>query len=273
MIRPIGCALLLLLLVAPATAQQDPMRAPPAEELDRRSDEWVNRRRWMAILIIGGTFVAGGGASVMRRRKRKAEAAAQFAPAWPETASLLTIDAVTRTDRVRKALRAGFLPPDDERGALEELFDSDSQPGLRVLVLEALSAEGANPPFALLERALEDPADSVRSAALHLLLHRQPDRAIELARAHLHDPGIEARTQCAEVLADVDPRAAGEAMLDIVRAEALGPRESHVLRRAMGFFAEELADPGWAPQIEALRDEVEDDEQMIDWALEKLRSA
>ena len=38
-------------------------------------------------------------------------------------------------------------------------------------------------------------------------------------------PGIEARTQCAEVLADVDPETAGTAMLDIARAEALGPRD------------------------------------------------
>ena len=96
---------------------------------------------------------------------------------------------------------------------------------------------------------------------------------MELARQHLHDPGIEARSQCAEVLADVDPEAAGQAMLDIVRVEALGARESHVLRRAMGFFAEELRDPKWAPHIEALRIEVEDDEGMIDWALEKLRDA
>ena len=61
-------------------------------------------------------------------------------------------------------------------------------------------------------------------------------------------------------------------MLDIVRAEALGPRESHVLRRTMSFFAEELRDPKWTPEIEALRIEVEDEEGMIDWALDKLRS-
>lgn len=273
MMRALGLALLFLLLAADAPAQSDAMRAPPAEELDRQSEEWITRRRWMAILIIGGTLLAGGGASVIRRRQRRkaAAAAAAAVPAWPPTSEILNIDSVMRTDRIRRALRAGLTPPPEEREPLARLFELDRTPSLRVLVIEALSRDEL--PVALLEKGLGDEADSVRSASLHQLMLQQPERAVELARAHLHDPGIEARSQCADVLADVDPDAAAQAMLDIVRAEALGARESHVLRRAMSFFAEELQDPKWAPEIEALRQEVEDDEDMIDWALEQLRDA
>jgi hypothetical protein len=272
MMRALGLSLLLLFLAPDVHAQSDAMRAPSTEELDRRSESWIKHRRWMAILIIGSTFLAGGGASVLRRRRRRREAEAQVAtPAWPSTARILGLDSVMRTDHIRRALRAGLKPPPEERTALEELFGHDPTPSLRVLVIEALS--DGELPVALLERGLEDPADSVRSAALHQMLIRQPERAVELAREHLYDPGIEARSQCADVLADVDPDAGAKAMLDIVRAEALGPRESHVLRRAMSFFAEELREPKWAPEIEALRIEVEDEEGMIDWALEKLRSA
>jgi hypothetical protein len=266
-------ATILVLSAAPAMAQEDPMRAPPAEELDRQSDAWIRNRRWMALIIIGGTLLAGGGASFVRRRNRRKAAQVYAAPSWPPTEDLERIDPVMRTDRLRKALRAGLVPPAHERPGLERLFETDSQAPLRVLVLEALSAGQLTPPVGLLERGLEDRADSVRSAALHLLLTGEPERAIERARAHIHDPGIEARTQCAEVLADVDPETAGTAMLDIARAEALGPRESHVLRRTMGFFAEELRDPAWVPRIEALRTEVEDDEGMIDWAIEQLQDA
>jgi hypothetical protein len=273
MIPILGWAAIVLLSAAPAMAQEDPMRAPPAEELDRQSDEWIQSRRWMALIIIGGTLIAGGGASFIRRRNRRRAARVVASPAWPPTEGLRRIDPVMRTDRLRKALRAGLTPPAEERPALESLYDTDSQAPLRVLVLEALSAGEQAPPVEFLERALKDRADSVRSAALHLLLTGEPERAVERARAHIHDPGIEARTQCAEVLADVDPETAGTAMLDIARAEALGPRESHVLRRAMGFFAEELKDPAWVPRIEALRIEVEDEEGMIDWAIEKLREA
>jgi hypothetical protein len=269
MIRAFGLALLLL-LAPDAHAQSDAMRAPPAEELDRRSDDWVKHRRWMAILIIGGTVLAGGGASMIRRRRRKREAAVA-APAWPPTARILGVDSVMRTDHIRRALRAGLVPPPEELIPLEQLFEQDATPSLRVLVIEALSK--GDPPTPLLERGLLDPADSVRSAALHQLLVQHPERAVELAREHLHDPGIEARSQCADVLADIDPDAAARAMLEIVYAEALGPREGHVLRRTMSFLAEELRDPKWAPEIESLRAEVEDEEGMIDWALEKLRDA
>jgi HEAT repeat protein len=229
----------------------------------------------MAILIIGGTLLAGGGASVVRRRnRRKAERAQAGATAtWPATSEIMNIDPVMRTDRIRRALRAGLAPPASEYEPLQQLFEIDATPALRVLVLEALAKGGGETPVALLEKGLGDEADSVRSAALHRLMLARPERMLELARAHLYDPGIEARAQCADVLADVDPEAAARAMLDIVRVEALGPRESHVLRRAMGFFAEELQDPAWAPEIEALREEVEDDEEMIDWALEQLRRA
>jgi hypothetical protein len=264
-----------LLLATPALAQEDPMRAPPAEELDRRSDEWIGRRRWMALLIIGGTFIAGGAGSVLRRReRRRAELAATAAVegSWPATATVHVLDPALRMDRIRKALRQGLVPPPGESEPLERLFDHDEQPALRVLILEALTATEAGPSGQLLGRALQDPADSVRSAAFQLVLEREPDRGEELARTHLDDPAVELRTLCAELLADVDPEAAGTAMLALVHDEALGPRETHALRRAMNFFAEELRDPAWSPRIEALRAEVEDQEAAIDWALSRLRN-
>ena len=275
MTRPVlACVLLFLLLGAPSLAQEDPMRAPPAEELDRRSDEWISRRRWMALLIIGGTFIAGGAGSVFRRRARKRAEMSTATPAegaWPTTRSVLMLDPALRTDRIRKALREGLVPPPEELVPLEELFMRDEPPALKVLVLEALTATGAGPPSELLHRALQDPADSVRGASIQLIFDRDPGRREELARTHLSDPGIEVRTLCAEVLAEADAGSAGAAMLAMVRDEALGVRETHALRRAMNFFVEELRDPAWSPQIEALRVEVEDQEGLIDWALERLR--
>jgi hypothetical protein len=262
--------LLFVLLTTPALAQEDPMRAPPAEELDRRSDEWISQRRWMALLIIGGGFVAGGAGSVFRRRARKrAELEAPSGP-WPGTEAILGLDPALRTDQLRKALRQGLVPPPQEVARLEELFARDQQPALRVLVLEAVAATGEGPSGELLERALQDPADSVRGAAFQLILEREPHRGEELARTHIEDPGVEVRTLCAELLVEIDPVAAGSAMLTLVSDEALGPRESHALRRAMNFFAEELRDPAWAPRIEALRADVEDEEGLIDWALSRL---
>jgi len=269
-----GWILFCLLLSSPVLGQEDPMRALPAEELDRRSEEWINRRRWMALLIIGGTFVAGAGASVFRRRARKQAglaAAASADPTWPPTGSVLTLDPALRMDRIRKALRAGLIPPPDEAKLLEQLYFRDEQPALRVLVLEALSATNEGVSGEVLANAIEDRADSVRGAAFQLSLERDPDRGEELARAHLSDPGVEVRTLCAELLAESDPEAAGAAMLALVHDEALGPRETHALRRAMNFFAEELRDPAWSARIEALRAEVEDDEALIDWALARLR--
>ncbi len=266
--------LLFVLLTAPALAQEDPMRALPAEELDRRADEWINRRRWMALIIIGGTFIAGGAGSVFRRRARKrAELLITTLTndTWPATEAILVLEPALRMDRIRKALRLGLVPPAAEISALEGLFVSDEQPALRVLVLEALTATGEGPSDDLLERAMQDPADSVRGAAFQLILLRDPDRDEELAQAHLHDPAVEVRTLCAELLAETDPESAGTAMLELVSDEALGPRETHALRRAMNFFAEELRDPAWAPRIEALRMEVEDEEGLIDWALDRLR--
>lgn len=263
----------LLLLCTPARAQSPRMRAPDAEELDRRSEDWIRSRRWMALIIIGGTLAAGAGASVVRRRnRRKAQPATPSPgpPDWPASGELLGLDPPLRMDRLRKALRAGATPPPPERAGLEELFAADDQAALRVLVLEALAATDAGVDRALLERARHDPADSVRGAALQLLLEREPERAVALARDHLDDPGVEVRALAADVLAPVDAEAAGRAMLDLVRAEALGPRESHALRRAMGFFAEELRDPAWAARIASLREEVEDPEGMIDWALAEL---
>lgn len=265
---------LLPLLVLPglARAQSDPMRAPSQEELDRQSDEWIGRRRWMAILIISGTLVAGGAGSVMRRRaRRQAMATPDPAAEWPPTQTIRALDPPLRMDRLRKALRAGLTPPAPELEALARLFREDAQPPLRVLLLEALSAGDRAVDRDLLQTALADPADSVRAAAAHLLLAADPGLQIGFAREHLHDPGLELRTLCAEILAGEDPRAAGEAMLDLVRAEALGPRESHALRRAMGFFAEDLRDPAWADRIAALREEVGDEEGMIDWALDRLQ--
>lgn len=277
MTRTSGWILLILLLLSGASAwgQSEHMLAPATEELDRRSNEWISSRRWMALLILGGTFAAGAGASMVRRRKRRREretALAGSPPAWPSVAEILALDPPLRMDRLRKALRAGLAPGDNERPALEQLFGSEDQPAMRVLVLEALATRGGAPTAELLEAARQDPADSVRSAALQLILESAPARAEELARAHLRDPAVEVRALAADLLVERDPQAAGEAMLDLVRAEALGPRESHALRRAMGFFAEELRDPAWAARIAALRTEVEDSEGMIDWALAELAS-
>lgn len=66
----VALALVLVSTLAPDVRAQDYKLAPPAEELDRRADEYVMNRRIMAIVIVGGTFVVGLVSGLARRRAR-----------------------------------------------------------------------------------------------------------------------------------------------------------------------------------------------------------
>lgn len=65
-------ATLLVGNVAPPAMAQDYKKAPPAEELDRRADEYITGRRIVVILLVAGTLIGGMMGSVSRRRERRA---------------------------------------------------------------------------------------------------------------------------------------------------------------------------------------------------------
>ena len=179
-----------------------------------------------------------------------------------------------RVDAVRKALRAGQLDPKTVTADLDgwiKVYRRDVQGALRVLLLEMLESIDDPRIVTLLEDALDDRADGVRLEALRNLLDRQPQRTHELAGAHVDDEGLEVRLLAAERLYPIDPERAVQAMLDTVRAEAHGFREAHALDRVAEFFVEDVGDPDLVPHLQDLRGEVEDVEDMLEWAIEKLR--
>ncbi len=179
-----------------------------------------------------------------------------------------------RVDAVRRALRAGQLDPATVSSDLDgwiTVYRRDVQGALRVLLLEMLEPIDDPRVLALLEDALDDRADGVRLEALRSLLDRQPHRTHELAGAHVDDEGLEVRLLAAERLYPIEPERAVQAMLDTVRAEAHGFREAHALDRVAEFFVEDVGDPDLVPHLQNLRDEVEDVEDMLEWAIEKLR--
>jgi len=178
-----------------------------------------------------------------------------------------------RVDRVRRALRQDGVDLEVVEHDLDgwiALFRGDSQPALRVLILELL--EGVDDPRAdaLAERALRDRGDGVRLEALHRLLYRFPERAEELARAHLHDDGVEVRLLAAARLHAIDPETTIDALFEGVRTEIDGPREDHVLERTVEFLVDDVGDRTVVPRLRALADEVDDPEGMIAWALDAL---
>lgn len=181
-----------------------------------------------------------------------------------------------RVDRLRGALRDGTVPVDAIARDLDgwvALFRADAQASLRVLVLELLERIDDPRVEALAERALRDRGDGVRLEALRLLIDRHPRRTEELAAAHLDDDGLEVRLLAAERLYPMDPRRALDALFEGVRAEAHGPREGHALDRTMEFLVETVADAALVPRLRDLAGEVEDEEDMIPWAIESLEGA
>lgn len=181
-----------------------------------------------------------------------------------------------RVDRVRSALRGEGVDPTSITVELDgwiSLFRGDTQPALRVLILELLEPIGDPRVDALAERARNDRGDGVRLEALRRLLDRQPDRTEELARDHLDDDGVEVRLLAAARLHAIDPAATLDALFDGVREEIGGPREEHVLERTVEFLVEDVGDAAVLPRLRALAEEVEDDEDMIAWAIESLGGA
>jgi len=179
-----------------------------------------------------------------------------------------------RVDAVRKALRAGEIDPTAVARDLDDwiaLYRRDVQGPLRVLLIEALEPIDDPRVTDLLEDALDDRADGVRLEALRLLLDRDPERTRELTTAHVEDEGLEVRLLAAERLHAIDPERAVQAMLDTVRREAHGFREAHALDRVVEFLVDDVGDPAVVPALRELHGEVEDTEDMIEWAIETLQ--
>ena len=178
-----------------------------------------------------------------------------------------------RVDRLRRVLRAGSF---DARAIAADvdgwigLFRADTQPALRVLILELLEPVDDPRVDELAERARHDRGDGVRLEAVRRLLDRHPARAESVAREHLDDDGVEVRLFAAARMHAIDPNAAIDALFAGVRAEIGGPREDHVLERTVEFLVEDVADSSLAARLRALAAEVDDPEGMIDWALERL---
>lgn len=178
-----------------------------------------------------------------------------------------------RVDRLRGALRSGRFDPTRVAAELDawiSLFRSNPDPALRVLVLELLDHVDDPRADALAERALGDRGDGVRLEALHRLLTRHPERTDELSRKHLDDEGVEVRLLAVARLHPIDPGAAIDALFDGLRAEIGGPREAHVLERTVEFLVDDVAATHALGRLRALRAEVNDDEGMVAWAIERL---
>ena len=193
------------------------------------------------------------------------------APLLPDDVSALP--GPRRVDRVRKALRGQGISATSVRENLDgwiRLYRRDVQGALRVLVLELLERVDDPRVEALIDDALDDRADGVRLEALRLRLDRTPARTAELAGTALDDEAIEVRLLAAERLYDVDPDRAVDAMFEIARAEAHTWREGHTLDRVTEFLVEDVGDPRLAARLRAIRDEFDDPEDMIDWAIERL---
>lgn len=187
---------------------------------------------------------------------------------------ILHLPGPRRVDRLRRALRGGELEPAAVIQRIENwvaLYHRDAQPALRVLVLEVLEAHIDPRIDTLLHEALEDRGDSVRLEALRQLLHRSPATARALALARLGDEAMEVRVFAAQWVYDTDRERALEAMVDAIHTEARGPREMHTLRWVLEFLAEEVTDRAAVERIAELREGCDDEEEMIDWALERVR--
>ena len=178
-----------------------------------------------------------------------------------------------RVDRLRKALREGEVRPESVAERLENwlaLYRRDAQPALRVLVLEVLDGQADERVDALLRDAVEDRGDSVRLEALRQLLTRHPDRQREIALRRLEDEAMEVRVLAAQAVHHSDHERALDALFAAVLDEARGPREMHTLRWVLEYLAEEVRDRSAVDRIRALREECDDTEGMIDWALDIL---
>lgn len=193
------------------------------------------------------------------------------APLLPD--DVLALPGPRRVDRVRKALREHGVSPDSIHENLDgwlRVYRRDAQGALRVLVLELLEDIDDPRVDALIDDALDDRADGVRLEALRLRLDRTPARTDELATAALDDDAIEVRLLAAERLYDVDPERAIDAMFAIALAEARSWREGHTLDRVTEFLVEDVGDPSLAARLRAIRDEFDDPEDMIEWAIGRL---
>lgn len=187
---------------------------------------------------------------------------------------ILHLPGPRRVDRLRRALRGGELEATavaERIGDWVALYHRDAQPALRVLVLEVLESHADPRIDALLHEALEDRGDSVRLEALRQLLHRSSADARTLALARLGDEAMEVRVFAAQWVYDTDRERALDAMVDAIRNEARGPREMHTLRWVLEFLAEEVVDRAAVERIAALREACDDEEEMIDWALDRVR--
>lgn len=178
-----------------------------------------------------------------------------------------------RVDLVRTALRRREIDVEAVREELDDwiaLFRRDHQAPLRVLLLELLNQVEDPRVLALAEHAREDRWDSVRFEAVHLLMSRVPERASELAEAHLEDPGVELRLLAAERIHARDPARARNALLQLAQEEAQGRRETHVLDRVTEFLVETARDRSVVPQLRSLQDHCEDPEGFLAWAIDRL---
>lgn len=188
---------------------------------------------------------------------------------------ILRLAGPRRVDRLRRALRTGEIESSAIPAEIEawiRLFRRDAQPPLRVLVLEVLDGQPDARVTDLLHEALEDRGDSVRLEALRQLLRREHEDAPTLALGLLEDAAMEIRVLAAQSVYATHRERALDALLGAVRAEARGPREMHTLRWVLEFLAEDVVDRAAADAIATLREECEDEEEMIDWALAKLRA-
>jgi hypothetical protein len=180
-----------------------------------------------------------------------------------------------RVDRLRRYLRLGAVDRSAvarDLDAWTTLFVDSGEPALQVLILELVGELDDPRVVALGRRSAGCPGDGVRLEGLRILLDTRPDETPELVARHRDDPSLEVRLLLADRLLPRDRSGALELALQILRAEAGGPRELHALERVTELLVEGRCVEA-AGALRALAAELDDPEGFLPWALEKLEAA
>ncbi len=178
-----------------------------------------------------------------------------------------------RVDTLRKALRTGQLDHELAQRDLAQwidMFRQSRDPGLLVLVLEVLQQLEGDEILTLAHEAMQQRADGVRLEAARLLLDRRPEHTMDLVQEHRNDYSLEVQLLLAQRLYPHDAQASIDLIFEILAEEAGGERETHALERTTEFLVEEAPSPQAARRLVELREDFDDPEGFVDWALDQL---
>ncbi|MDA8016120.1 MAG: M56 family metallopeptidase [Thermoanaerobaculia bacterium] len=150
--------------------------------------------------------------------------------------------------------------------ALEQLAGSPTTPlSIRHAAIWALGEVANDHAFAILERTLRDPVDSVRRATAQALTPSRFPSAVVVLSSALDDPEPEVRVAAAHQLGASESRLARLALID-----ALGDPSAAVRRRASEGLGHHRHTEAVMPLIQRLRDPDEGVRAAATWALDEI---